>query len=868
MMHGVRRVIWLILTLILFLCVMDSGEWLMGAEAQDQHPRRETIQLITIEIDPAPPINITNRGSVNVTVSFGEDMNTSVQPNVTSGLPPNYDNITFSGSWKNSTTWAGNAVFPLKIFDGIHKIKVSNAKNASGYTIPENYSSPFIVDTEPPVATVEALPRFITVKTFKVFTGCWDRTSGIHSVELWYNFNKTGWTFHAIDSAPPFEWDFTPPGEGPYEFSAVATDNASNREDIPLSNESWTTVDYTPPVSRAQPIGRAVHGWNITVNATAYDAYGVSMVELWFSKDHGPWVIYGRDSAPPWQWDLNISMEGSGSYELSTRAFDQASLYEDLHEKNDTWVYFDTGRPDTRVKPLSSRYVNTRSFKLNIDLGKNPWMINHTEVWSNDSTGWRLAGITYDNEFTFNAPSDGRYEFFSIGVRRSGEREVPPSANDTWVVVDTSPPNLTTSPKNGTSNTPLTASIYLNFSEPVLLDPREDLKISPGINYTTSGTPSRITITPSHPLTPLTRYTITVKGHDYAGNPFFYSFWFTTKQAPPPRIASTYPRQGDRVVSFTSLYLNFTEKMNPGTSSGVHIISGTGGVLKDPRWTGEKSLVFKVESAGVGSYVIVVDATYAMSQDGIRLDGNGDGTPGDNYTLIFSVIPPPVQNGSIAGITRDIRGNAIPFVEIRLSRNGTPILNTTSGFSGEFEITNLEPGRYHLEASKEMFRSVAVDIDVYPGKPSYVILTLEFKNDVSIEGYAAFIAVSIILMIAVGYALRENLKGRFSLFKKKIKKRRKETHQARKGVELTGKALDHSTVLLEWDPVDCEGYSLYISKDGKRFEHLVEIPKRMKSYIHEKLKPGSTIWYRLDTRYPGEVTIRGNAVKVTLPEKG
>jgi hypothetical protein len=831
------------------------------------------LKVTNITISPSPPINATKR-SVTVTVDFNESMNTSVQPNVTTGLAPDHENVTFAGTWQNSTQWQGTATIPIRIYDGMHRIKVANAKNASGDTIATNYSSQFMVDTEPPKATAEALPRFMLTKSFKMNAGTMDNTSGIAAVELWYKHNQTSWVNNATDNKTPFEWNFVAQDEGLYEFATRAIDKAGNWEAIPTSNESWTVVDTLPPVSKAGPVAKSVKGWNVTINASASDADGVSIVELWFSMDGGQWSIYGTDSSSPWQWDFNASTMGSGTYELSTRAHDHATLYENQHEKNDTWVSFDLGLPDTKVNRPPSQYVNSRSVKLTIAANSEPWMIDHTEVWYNESSGWNLVGTTYDRTFTFNASTDGAYEFYSIGVSLTGARESAPQKNDTWLIVDTVRPSIVVSPKNGSSGVGLMAQILINFSEPVFLYPQNDITISPLVNHTVYQDPTHVVITPDATLSTNTKYTISVKGHDIAGNAFSYNWWFATKPSSPPRVSSTYPRQNQNVYSFGALYLNFTDKMNrTSTTQSVKIVSGAGASLKDPIWTSERALVFKVESASVGFYEIVIEATLAINQDGLHLDGNGDGIPGDNYALRFLVAPPPVPFGSILGKVVDMRGNSIANVAITVSRNGTRVANATSGLGGEFEVKDPLEGRYHITASKKMLKDVELDVNVVAGKVAQVKIPMDFKSDVGIEAYIIIAVVAVILAIALSYGLRDQLKDKISFFGKKGKKKEKREKAKEKGPAgskmpgLKANAIDSRSVHLEWEPVECVGYTLYYSLDGKRFEHVVEVPKKMSSYTHEGAKPGSTVWYRIDVRYTGKATANGGEAKVAMPSK-
>jgi len=829
-----------------------------------------------ISILPAPPINMPNRANVTVTVDFDEAMNTSVEPNVTSGLAPNHDNVTFSGNWSNSTSWTGNATYPVTIYDGTHRMKIANARNASGGVVATNLSSPFVVDTEVPASATENLPRFVTIRSFTVNAGVSDRTSGVEKVELWVRKNLSAWTFYGSDNSSPYDWKFTTPTDGYFEFATRALDKAGNWEPVVAANETWTTIDTIPPVSKAGPIGKPVNGWNVTVNATASDANGVILVELWYRLDGGSWVLYDTGQALPWQFDLNVSTTGSGTYELATRAYDRAAIYEGQHEYNDTWAKFDLGLPDTKVNKPYSQYFRSRSVPLTLSFGPDRWMIDHTEIWYNHSAGWKLSGTTAIDAYTFNATEDGIYEFYSRGVSLAGVSEPAPTTNDSWVIVDTVAPTVTGFPKQGSTGAGLRSPIYANFSEPAVLDWQTDISIVPRAYYTVAQSSRGVVITPSVPLTPVTKYVVYVKGFDIAGNPFSYSWSFTTKNAVPAKVQGSYPRQSQKVLSFTRLYLNFTDRMETKATAGsVQVISGTSCTIRDPMWTSDRYLSFRVENATVGSYAIIVNGSIAVSQDGIRLDGNGDGIAGDNYVLAFSVVSPIIPLGSIEGRTVDAQGNSVPSVDIVVTLNGTSVRNATSGAGGEFAILDLPDGRYHVKASKGMFSSVELDVDVQAGKVSTIKIIMQFRSDPGIVGYAALAIVGLVLAVAIVYGLRDILKGKLILFAKKEEddgetKAEKKAKRKEKVVETTGlkaRAVDPTSVTLEWETVECKGYSLYYSTDGKRFEHLVEVPKGMSSYTHEEIKAKGKISYRIDVRSTGKTVSKGGEAQVELPVK-
>ncbi|UCG69883.1 MAG: Ig-like domain-containing protein [Thermoplasmata archaeon] len=120
----------------------------------------------------------------------------------------------------------------------------------------------------------------------------------------------------------------------------------------------------------------------------------------------------------------------------------------------------------------------------------------------------------------------------------------------------------------------------------------------------------------------------------------------------PPQIVSTYPDDGSENIHInTSIFINFSKSMVK--SSVESAFSYTDGVSTwnvldgEGSWSNsDKTFTFKPNNTLATSVQYMLTVSYtAIDTDGLLLDGDGDGIPGeisqDNYTWSFSTIPTP-----------------------------------------------------------------------------------------------------------------------------------------------------------------------------------------------------------------------------------
>jgi len=117
-------------------------------------------------------------------------------------------------------------------------------------------------DWTPPESEVDSLSDYQNNSQFFINYTASDDSSGVKEVRLYYQHNFGGWQLFGTDTTIDYKFEFTSPaGDGLYEFFSIAIDNAGNIEDdwdgdgvlqddeLPLSTDTSTTVDTTPPLT-------------------------------------------------------------------------------------------------------------------------------------------------------------------------------------------------------------------------------------------------------------------------------------------------------------------------------------------------------------------------------------------------------------------------------------------------------------------------------------------------------------------------------------------------------------------------------------------------------------------------------------------
>jgi hypothetical protein len=113
--------------------------------------------------------------------------------------------------------------------------------------------------------------------------------------------------------------------------------------------------------------------------------------------------------------------------------------------------------------------------------------------------------------------------------------------------------------------------------------------------------------------------------------------------------------------------------------------------------------------------------------------------------------------GSISGKVSDSTGAVIPAAKVTLS-GPTGEKVATANETGDFEFTNLIPGKYNVKAELSGFKATLVpDVEVFVGKTSSLKLTLEAGNITEVVEVTAGVATVDTTSTAVGANLNDQL---------------------------------------------------------------------------------------------------------------
>jgi len=410
---------------------IDTGK---PTSSVDALPIYTTTSIFTVNATASD--NAGGTGLKNVTLWYSKDGALYLPYSTDTALP-------WSFSFDTSTT-GGDGIYDF------YSIAYDNAGSAEDLPLvpPDNST---IVDTQKPSSSVDALATYISSTTFNVDVTVLPDANGIQKAELWYDKDSTGWNYHSDDTVPPYSWFFdttTTGGDGTYCFYSRAWDIPNNYEDAPIGADTCPVVDTEKPSSSVDPLPTYTNNVFFTVNVTASDlTSGVKNVTLWFNNGTG-WSKYlPNDSTPPYSWIFNtLTGGGDGTYEFYSRAYDNASNYEDAPAGNDTWIIVDTLKPSSSVDALPT-YTNSSIFTVNLTVVPDANGIQKVELWYNNSAGWTQLlpdDTTPPYSWSFNTATtggDGTYEFYSRAWDNVNNNEDAPLGNDTWTMVDTLKPS-------------------------------------------------------------------------------------------------------------------------------------------------------------------------------------------------------------------------------------------------------------------------------------------------------------------------------------------------------------------------------------------------------------------------------------------
>ena len=309
--------------------------------------------------------------------------------------------------------------------------------------------------------------------------------------------------------------------------------------------ETFTMVDLAPPTSAASALPTYENSTSFFVYYTASDGFGTGLgnITLWYRQGESVvWIKFATQVAAP-SGQFAFVATSNGHYEFATTANDLSGNTQPGPTANNTWTLIDTLTPGSHVNTLP-RYKNSMSFAVTWapDTGVTD-IVTYT-VQYNAGSGWVnwLVGTT-STSATFTAPIQGIYAFRSIATDRAGNREVAPSSNDTYTIVDMTRP-VVTSYAPTAINATTSPIIQITFSKSMDRKSVERaFNISGGVNGTFqwSSDSRSVTFLANGALQAGTTYRVVLAttATDLAGNQMLnpLTYQFSTAAAPPSGLA-------------------------------------------------------------------------------------------------------------------------------------------------------------------------------------------------------------------------------------------------------------------------------------------------------------------------------------------
>jgi WD40 repeat protein len=721
-------------------------------------PKVAGVELWTPERGNLPFIpNFVKGEKVLFNVTFNKMMDTKAIPIATFGKTTPYKQFALNAvGWLDTLTWQGEYNFTgSTVPEGTLTLLLTNASDTNGNKIQPDSNFTFFLDMKVPTLSYTQPGYWQRADSALVpFTATDPDPTNSSELALMMSFARfnndlnASWSSYDMNSAIPlsgtsvskdFQFNFTS-GEGYYEGALAVFDRSMNGR-LPTANDVYLGYDNTTPTITIDPIS-PYWSKNTTFNVTYTVEDNVNLTILYtnvsWSPDNSTWT-YGEYSHPisgktaTYVWKIP---QASGYYVFGGACVDESGLACSMPTGASTGI--DSYKPQSNVHPLK-KYTNNLVFNLPFDASDNLSGISRTELYSNDGSGWaKSSEVNYDQkEFSFTAPQEGTYQFYSIAYDNASNAEDAPAANDTWTIVDVTPPTLTLiNPSPSATNVPITTDVKVKAGQDTD-KPRTKFTLS-----SASGSVSGdlawegdvMKFTPISSLTLDTKYDIAVTAEDLAGNVATSKWSFTTQKeidVTPPKVVSTSPAKNEIVASVSHVKIVFDEPMLlPDIESSASISPGT--ITKATWYASNRTLDLAVKDMVMDqNHVVTISSEKAKDLSGNALDGDGDGNAGGNY--VFSFYVTNQQPAKLTVTVLDRANYPIMGANVSLLFNGNEVRRLQTNPQGMVEFTGLMPGKYTIRAEREGYNAATGEQSLAFGDSKSVTFTLVRPGEIAAE---------------------------------------------------------------------------------------------------------------------------------------
>jgi len=304
-----------------------------------------------------------------------------------------------------------------------------------------SHTEPFVmVDRDPPTSAATPLPAYENTQTFTIgYTASDGNGTGLGNITLWVRTGGGGWSAYATQPAGNLgQFTFTASADGVYEFATTADDRAGNVQSGPSANNTWTTVDTVRPGSHVNSLSPYQNSASFLVSwAPDAGVTDIATYTIQYNLGTGWTNWLGGTTAT----SATFNSGNQGAIAFRSIATDRAGNVEVAPAGNDTWTIVDTIAPFSHTLPLPT-YETSLGFTVSWGPQFDSSDIASYRVQVRDNGGsWSDWLVSTGTSATFTGQDGHTYEFRSIATDRAGNVEAPLAGNDSWTIVDVTPPN-------------------------------------------------------------------------------------------------------------------------------------------------------------------------------------------------------------------------------------------------------------------------------------------------------------------------------------------------------------------------------------------------------------------------------------------
>src|SRR2546422_701098 len=405
-----------------------------------------------------------------------------------------------------------------------------------------SHTEPFVmVDRDAPTSAANPLPAYENTQTFTIgYTASDGNGTGLGNITLWVRTGGGGWSPYATQPAGNLgQFTFTASADGVYEFATTADDLAGNVQSGPLANNTWTTVDTVRPGSHVNALSAYQNSASFLVSwAPDVGVTDIATYTIQYNLGTG-WTNWLVGTAATTGTFTMGRPAGGASGSIAT---DRAGNVEVAPAGNGSWTIVDVTPPNSIMTSLPA-FENRLQFAVSWSQAAGTTDIATYTVLYDVGAGWTnwLVG-TAATTGTFTASGQGVVAISSMATDHAGNLEPAPAGNDTWTMIDITPPSVTdVRPVGADTNT--TPWIRITFTEGMdHASVEQAFSISPAVDgsFQWSADSRSVTFVPTRELQSGTTYFVVVdtSARDLAGNTMVQSKTF--QFATGPGFLATY----------------------------------------------------------------------------------------------------------------------------------------------------------------------------------------------------------------------------------------------------------------------------------------------------------------------------------------